>query len=47
MLLCGLFYEAICFALCYFVLVFFCPFGIAITSLVEERANLGAFRTFV
>ena len=34
-------------ALCYFVLVFFSPFGIAITSLVEERANLSAFRTFV
>ena len=25
----------------------FSPFGIAITSLGEERANLGAFRTFV
>ena len=34
-------------ALCYFVLVFFSPFGIAITSLEEERANLSAFRTFV
>ena len=34
-------------ALCYFVLVFFSPFGIAITSLVEERANLGTFCTFV
>ena len=34
-------------ALCYFVLVFFNPFSIAITSLVEERANLSAFRTFV
>ena len=33
--------------LCYFVLEFFCPFTIAITSLGEERANLGAFRTFV
>ena len=31
----------------YFVLVFFSPFSIAITSLGEERANLGAFRTFV
>ena len=30
------------FALCYFVLVFFSPFGIAITS-----ANLRVFRTFV
>ena len=40
--LCGL-----CLALCYFVLVFFSPFSIAITSLWEERASLGAFRTFV
>ena len=31
-----------------FVLVFFIPFSIAITSLVEERElNLSAFRTFV
>ena len=30
-----------------FVLVFFSPFSIAITSLGEERANLSAFRTFV
>ena len=37
----------LCLALCYFVLVFFSPFSIAITSLVEERASLGAFRTFV
>ena len=37
----------ICLALCYFVLVFFSPFSIAITSLGEERANLSAFRTFV
>ena len=36
-----------CFTLCYFVLVFFSPFSIAITSLGEERANLSAFRTFV
>ena len=34
-------------ALCYFVLVFFSPFSIEITSLGEERANLSAFRTFV
>ena len=34
-------------ALCYFVLVFFSPFNIAITSLGEERANLSAFCTFV
>ena len=49
LLLCGLFYEAICFilTLCQFVLVFFSPFSIAITSLGEERANLSAFRTFV
>ena len=33
--------------LCYFVLVFFSPFSIAITSLAKERASLGAFRTFV
>ena len=33
--------------MCYFVLVFFGPFSIAITSLGEERANLSAFRTFV
>ena len=32
---------------CYFVLVFFSPFSIAITSLKEERANLSAFLTFV
>ena len=30
-----------------FVLVFFSPLSIAITSLGEERANLSAFRTFV
>ena len=34
-------------ALCYFVLVFFSPFSIAISSPGEERANLSAFRTFV
>ena len=33
--------------LCHFVLVFFSPFSIAITSLGEKRANLSAFRTFV
>ena len=37
----------LCLALCYFVLVFFSPFSIAITSLGEERANLSDFRTFV
>ena len=36
----------ICLTLCHFVLVFFSPFSIAITSLEEERANLSAFRTF-
>ena len=33
--------------LTYFVLVFFSPLSIAITSLGEERANLSVFRTFV
>ena len=49
LLLCGLFYEAICLCLTlwYFVLVFVSPFSIAITSLGEERANFSAFRTFV
>ena len=37
----------LCLTLCHFVLVFFSPFSIAITSLGEERANLTAFRTFV
>ena len=37
----------LCLTLCYFVLVFFSPFSIAITSLGEERANLSAFRSFV
>ena len=32
--------------MCHFVLVFFSPFSIAITSLGEERVNLGVFRTF-
>ena len=36
----------VCLTLCHFVLVFFSPFSIAITSLGEERANLGAFRAF-
>ena len=36
----------LCLALYHFVLVFFSPFSIAITSLGEERANLSAFRTF-
>ena len=33
--------------LCYFVLMFFGPFGVAVASLGEERANLRAFHTFV
>ena len=37
----------LCLTLCCFVLVFFSPFSIAITSLGEERANLSAFRTFI
>ena len=37
----------LCLTFCHFVLVFFSPFSIAITSLGEERANLSAFRTFV
>ena len=37
----------VCLSVCQFVLVFFSPFSIAITSLWEERANLSAFRTFV
>ena len=37
----------LCLTLCYFVLVFFSPFSIAITSLGENRANLSAFPTFV
>ena len=36
----------VCLTLCHFVLVFFSPFSIAITSLGEERANLSAFRMF-
>ena len=37
----------VCLSMCNFVLVFFSPFSIAITSLGEERANLSVFRTFV
>ena len=36
----------VCLTLCHFVLVFFSPFSIAITSLGEERANLNAFHMF-
>ena len=32
----------VCLSVCHFVLVFFSPFSIAITSLGEERANLSA-----
>ena len=34
-------------ALRYFVLVFYSPFSIAITSFGDKRANLSAFHTFV
>ena len=37
----------VCLSACHFVLVFFSPFSIAITSLGEERANLSVFRTFL
>ena len=37
----------VCLYVCHFVLVFFRPFSIPITSHGEERANLNAFRTFV
>ena len=37
----------VCLSVCYFVLVFFSPLSIGITSLGEERANLSAFRAFV
>ena len=37
----------VCLTSCHFVLVFFSPLSIAITSLGEERADLSAFRTFV
>ena len=32
----------VCLSVCHFVLVFFSPFSIVITSLGEERANLSA-----
>ena len=37
----------VCLSVCHFVLVFFSPFSIAITSLEEERANLSASHMFV
>ena len=46
-LCCFVVYSTRRFVVCLFVLVFFSPFSIAITSLGEERANLSAFRTFV
>ena len=36
-----------CLSVCHFILVFFSPISIAITSFGEERANLSAFRSFV
>ena len=37
----------VCLFVCHFLLVFFGPFSIAVASLGEERANIGAFRAFV
>ena len=37
----------LCLTLCHFVLVFFSPFSIVITSLGAERADLSALHTFV
>ena len=37
----------LCLTLCYFVLVFSSSLSLAITSLGEERANLGGFRAIV
>ena len=39
--------NLLCLSMCHFVLGFFSPFSIAITSLGEERDNLSAFRTFI
>ena len=36
----------LCLILCYFVLVFFSPFSIAITPLREVRDNLNTFARF-
>ena len=36
----------VCLTLCHFVLVFFSPFSVAITSLGKERVNLSVFRMF-
>ena len=37
----------LCLTFCHFVLVFFSPFSIAITSLGEQRANLNVFCRFI
>ena len=37
----------VCLSVCHFVLVFFSPFSIVITSLGEQRVNHSVFRTFV
>ena len=37
----------LCRTLCHFVLVFFSPFSVAITSLGEERDNISALRRSV
>ena len=37
----------VCRSVYHFVLVFFSPFSVAITSLGKERADLSAFHTFV
>ena len=37
----------VCLTVCHFVIVFFSHFSIAISSLGEERANLGVFCAFV
>ena len=37
----------VCLSMYHFVLVFFSPFSIAITSLWEKTANLSVFHTFV
>ena len=42
-----LYFFCMYFCMSHFALVFFSPFSIVITSLWEERANLGAFRTFI
>ena len=43
-MVCSMRRSVLCLTLCYFVLVFFSPFSILITSLGEERVNLSAFR---